>query len=53
MNMKPNSLAVVTTVTSDTQRKDHSARREAEYFWTIELNNAERLCDTVRIRGLG
>ena len=43
MNMEPNSLAVVTTVTGDTQRKDNGTRREAEDFRAVELNNIERL----------
>lgn len=55
MNMEPNSLAVVTTVTGDTQRKDNGTRREAEHFRTVELNNVERLSCAIgrSICGLG
>ena len=55
MNMEPNSLAMVTTVTGDTQRKDNGTRREAEHFRTVELNNVERLSCAIgrSICGLG
>lgn len=55
VNMETNSLAVVTTVTSDTKWKDNSARGEAEDFRAIELNDVERLGRTIgrSICGLG
>jgi len=55
MNMEPNSLAVMTTVTSDPQWKHNSARGEAEHFRTIKLNDVERLSCTIgrRICSLG
>jgi hypothetical protein len=43
MDMEPNSLAVVTAVTGDTQWKDNGTRREAEHFRTVELNDVEGL----------
>jgi hypothetical protein len=43
INMEPNSLAVVTTVTGDTQRKDNGTRRETEHFRAVKLNNVEGL----------
>jgi hypothetical protein len=43
VNMEPNSLAVVTTVTGDTQRKDNGTRREAEHFGAVELHDIEGL----------
>jgi hypothetical protein len=63
MNMEPNSLAVVTTVTCDTQRKDDGTRREAKHFRAVELNDVEgfscaigcSICglDRVRVISLG
>jgi hypothetical protein len=43
MNMEANSLAVVTTITGDTQRKDNGTRREAEHFRAVELNDIKGL----------
>jgi hypothetical protein len=43
MNMEPNSLAVVTTVTGDAQWKDNRTRREVEHFRAVELNDVEGL----------
>jgi hypothetical protein len=55
VNMKPNSLPVVTTVAGNTEGKDNGARGEAQDFRTIELNDVERLSRTIghRICGLG
>jgi hypothetical protein len=43
VNVEANALAVVTTVTSNTQREHDSTRGKAEYFGAIELNDVERL----------
>lgn len=43
MNMEANTLAVVTTVASDTQWEHDGTRGKAEHFGTIELNDVERL----------
>ena len=55
MDMEPNSLAVVTTVTGDTQREDNGTRREAEHFRTVKLNDVEGLVCTIgcSIRSFG
>ena len=46
MNVEANTLAVVTTITSDAQWEHDGTRGKAEHFRAIELNDVERLIGT-------
>jgi hypothetical protein len=43
MNVEANTLAVVTTVASDTQWENDGTRGKAEHLGAIELDDVERL----------
>ena len=47
VNMETNALAVVTTVTSNTQWEHDGTRGKTEDFGAIELNNVERLSGAI------
>ena len=47
VNVEANTLAVVTTVTSNTQREDNGTGGKAEHFGAIELNDVERLSGAI------
>jgi hypothetical protein len=47
VNVEANALAVVTTVTSNTQWEHDSTRGKAEHFRAIKLNDVERLSGAI------